>query len=129
MPIRYKLTRVNDNITHNPKPRYLVTPKREKNIDLSRMKKLLSVSGSFTTGDVTGVIDNLCEEVAAWLKEGHTVTIDGLGTFFITAHLVQELEDPSYVPPGAVQIKGIAFRPSPELKKALSDAKFERVTK
>ncbi|MCD7935892.1 MAG: HU family DNA-binding protein [Tannerellaceae bacterium] len=127
MSIKYKLTRVNDNITHNPVPRYNVTTVSYNNIRMKQLKERLCGMSAASPGDVSLVLDNLSDLLAEYLREGHTVTIDGIGTFSVTATLAEPLEDPSVVPSGAVRVKAIRFQASKELKEEVAKARFKRI--
>ncbi|MCC8154110.1 MAG: HU family DNA-binding protein [Tannerellaceae bacterium] len=127
MGIPYKLVRVNDNITHNTKPRYLAIPKPRTNIDTEILKEEINVMSSFTPADVQGVIDNLAHLITKYLANGHTVTLDGIGTFGVTARMAKELDNTDYVPPGTIKVKSVSFRPAAGMKNKLRDVLFEKV--
>ena len=100
MAVRYKLTKINDNITDNKTVKYSVT---------------------------TVSYDNVNLDALAALEGGNTVTIDGLGTFSVTARPNREVEDPLKIRAESIKLKGIGFKPSPKLKERLRSIEFTRM--
>ena len=74
-----------------------------------------------------GMFENLTLLISEALKEGNTVTIDGLGTFSVTAQPNRDVEEPSKIRAESIKLKGIGFKPSPKLKDRLSDIEFTRL--
>ena len=101
MAVRYKLTKINDNITDNKTVKYSVTTVSYDNVNL----------------------DALAEQIAG----SSTVTIDGLGTFSVTARPNREVEDPLKIRAESIKLKGIGFKPSPKLKERLRSIEFTRM--
>lgn len=127
MAVRYKLTKINDNITDNETVKYSVTTVSYGNVNLDALAVQMADSSTFTYGDVKGLMENLTLLIAEALKEGNTVTIDGLGTFSVTAQPNREVEDPARIRAESIKLKGIGFKPSPKLKNRLSDIEFTKL--
>ena len=85
MAVRYKLTKINDNITDNKTVAYSVTTVSYGNVNLDALAGQIAESSTFTYGEVKGLVENLTILIAETLEGGNTVTIDGLGTFSVTA--------------------------------------------
>lgn len=127
MAVGYKLTKINDNITGSDKLRYAVTTVSYGNLTLDQLADQMSTASTFTPGDIKGIIENLTRMIADRLKEGYTVTIDGIGTFSVTGQLSKEVTDPTKVRAESVLMKGVGFKPSPKLKERLIDTVFTKV--
>ena len=121
MAVRYKLTKINDNITDNKTVRYSVTTVSYDNVNLD------ALASTFSYGEVKGLVENLTILIAEALEGGNTVTIDGLGTFSVTARPNREVEDPLKIRAESIKLKGIGFKPSPKLKERLRSIEFTRM--
>ena len=98
MAVRYKLTKINDNITDNKTVKYSVTTVSYDNVNLDALAEQIAGSSTFSYGEVKGLVENLTILIAEALEGGNTVTIDGLG-----------------------------FKPSPKLKERLRSIEFTRM--
>lgn len=127
MAVRYKMTRINDNINESGTVKYSVTTVSYGNVNLDSLAEQMSDASTFTYGDVKGMIENLTLLVAETLKRGNTVTIDGLGTFSVTAQPNRDVEEPSKIRAESIKLKNIGFKPSPKLKDRLSNIEFVRL--
>lgn len=127
MAVRYKLTKINDNITGKEQVKYSVTTVSYGNVNLDMLAEQMADASTFTYGDVKGMIENLTLLISEALKEGNTVTIDGLGTFSVTARPNRDVGEPSEIRAESIKLKGIGFKPGPKLKDRLSNIKFTRM--
>ena len=111
----------------------------------SVVKQMHTYSGTFSEGTIKGVIDTLTTMMKAWMIEGHSIKIDGLGVFSLSlgfdtsASSEQEIaENRLEVGSDAdeetkskyrkVFIQGINFKPDSQLLKEMNEeAKFERI--
>ena len=123
MAVRYKLTKINDNITGKEQVKYSVTTVSYGNVNLDTLAEQMADASTFTYGDVKGMIENL----TLLISEGNTVTIDGLGTFSVTAQPNRDVEEPSKIRAESIKLKGIGFKPSPKLKDRLSNIEFTKM--
>ena len=124
MAVRYKLTKINDNITDNKTVKYSVTTVSYDNVNLDALAEQIAGSSTFSYGEVKGLVENLTILIAEALEGGNTVTIDGLGTFSVTARPNREVEDPLKIRAESIKLKGIGFKPSPKLKERLRSIEF-----
>ena len=76
------------------------------------LKHMKTYGGSFSEGTMRGVIDALVETMKAWMPMGHSIKIDGLGTFSLSLGFDDSGESSKY---RHVSIKGINFKPDAEL--------------
>ena len=53
------------------------------------MKKLCYPGSGLNKGDVAKVMCRMVDEMKRWLAEGHTVTIDDLGTFSLSIGVIR----------------------------------------
>jgi predicted histone-like DNA-binding protein len=131
MAVRYKLTKINDNITDNKTVKYSVTTVSYDNVNLDALAEQIAGSSTFSYGEVKGLVENLTILIAEALEGGNTVTIDGLGTFSVTARPNREVEDPCpiilKIRAESIKLKGIGFKPSPKLKERLRSIEFTRM--
>lgn len=127
MAVKYKLTKINDNITDRDEVKYSVTTVSSGNVNLDALAEIMTNASTFNYGEIKGMIENLTRLIATNLKEGNTVTIDGLGTFGVTAQPNREVGNPSKIRAESIKLKSISYRPSPKLKERLSDIEFTRL--
>ena len=127
MAVRYKLTKINDNITDNKTVKYSVTTVSYDNVNLDALAEQIAGSSTFSYGEVKGLVENLTILIAEALEGGNTVTIDGLGTFSVTARPNREVEDPLKIRAESIKLKGIGFKPSQKLKERLRSIEFTRM--
>ena len=89
--------------------------------------------GMVSGGMVSGVLNTLPDILRRYLTEGHTVKVDGLGTFSLSlefdddkpTEITKDGEEESY---RHVRVRSINFRPDTNfLKQIKRDAQFERV--
>ena len=125
MAVKYKLTKINDNITNKEQVKYSVTTVSNGNVNLDALAEQMADASTFNY--VKGMIENLTRMIAFHLKDGYTVTIDGLGTFSITAQPNREVEVPSKIRAESIKLKSISFKPSPKLKEKLSGIEFTKL--
>lgn len=127
MAVKYKLVKINDNITENEETRYSVTTVSYGNVNTDTFSERIADSSTFNIGEVKGMLENLTRMIAGYLKEGYTVSVDGLGTFSVTAQVNREVNDPSRVRAESIKLKSIGFKPSPKLKDRLSNIEFTKL--
>ena len=108
------------------------------------LKHMHDYAGSFSEGTMRGVIDTLVETMKRWMPMGHSMKIDGLGTFSLSLGFdtsmpseraaaddtQQEAEGQANDPKTKYRhicIKGINFKPDPKLLHEMNkQADFER---
>ena len=107
------------------------------------LKKMHSYAGAFSEGMIKGVLDTLILTMTSWMPEGHSIKIDGLGVFSLSLGFDTQTPSEQENAKNAkkkgkapkemyrhVYIKGINFKPDPQLLKAMNEhAKFTRMEK
>ena len=68
MAVRYKLTKINDNITGKEQIKYSVTTVSYGNVNLDTLAEQMADASTFTYGDVKGMIENLTLLISEALK-------------------------------------------------------------
>lgn len=96
--------------------------KNFNNIDTDRLLSYISdTSNGISRGVAQGVIIALSQAIQRWLCLGHSVTINGLGTFSLSLALKdgKEMEaldeDEEHRNSQSIKVGGIKFRPAPSL--------------
>ena len=95
------------------------------------LKHMQTYAGNFSEGTMRAVIDALVETMKSWMPMGHSMKIDGLGTFSLSLGFKDKDtdEDPK-TKYRHICIKGINFKPDAKLIAALNkQADFERAEK
>ena len=92
------------------------------------LKHMLTYAGNFSEGTMRAVIDALVETMKSWMPMGHSMKIDGLGTFSLSLGFKdQEADEEPKTKYRHICIKGINFKPDAKLIAALNkQADFER---
>lgn len=127
MAVRYKLVKINNNITESEETKYSVTTVSYGNINLDTLAERMATYSTFNIGEIKGMLENLTRMIADSLKDGYTVSIEGLGTLSVTAQVNREVTTPSQIRAESIKLKSIGFKPSPKLKERLSDIEFTKL--
>lgn len=92
------------------------------------LKHMQTYAGNFSEGTMRAVIDALVETMKSWMPMGHSMKIDGLGTFSLSLGFKdQEADEEPKTKYRHICIKGINFKPDAKLIAALNkQADFER---
>ena len=90
--------------------------------------ELLCKSGSgLSKGDVVKVMGGIVDELKQWLPIGHTVTIDGLGTFSLSIGVTDDKDVEDFDGNGQkvtgkrLGVRNVLFRPDRQLVKDIAD--------
>ena len=84
MSINYAVTKKVDKSKGIAKERYYATTRalQKKPVNSVQIANQLAERSSLQNGDVLSALTQLSDIIAAHLKEGRTVSIDGLGNFY-----------------------------------------------
>lgn len=116
MSVNYRIRRVNNKRFPEEKPSYSVSLVSWHNTNREEIAIDMSERSSFSAGDLTGLIDNLVLIIADELAMGNTVTLDGLGTFSISATLKDPSRDPDRIDGKDILLNRVCFKPAPAFK-------------
>lgn len=92
------------------------------------LKHMQTYAGNFSEGTMRAVIDALVETMKSWMPMGHSLKIDGLGTFSLSLGFKdKDTDEEPKTKYRHICIKGINFKPDAKLIAALNkQADFER---
>lgn len=114
----------------NAKGEKVVYPKMttysQKSLD-DLIKYTLGTGSPFSSGVVKGVIETLQEAMTSWLSSGHTVKLDGIGTFSLSlryadkkGNKMKDEDDPMNY--RHVEVRSLNFKPDAQFVKQLRRA-------
>lgn len=112
MSINYAVTKKVDKSKGVVKERYYATTRalQKKPVNSVQIANQLAERSSLQNGDVLSALTQLSDIIAAHLKEGRTVSIDGLGNF-IPASPVKRWINRKNVPPTKYGYPAFASKP------------------
>lgn len=88
------------------------------------LNNMKAYAGNLSTGTMQAVIEALAMTMKTWMPLGHNIKVDGLGTFSLSLGYEGKEMKEKY---NHIYIKGINFKPAPELLAGLNrEANFER---
>ena len=95
------------------------------------LKHMQTYAGNFSEGTMRAVIDALVETMKSWMPMGHSMKIDGLGTFSLSLGFKdKDTDEEPKTKYRHICINGINFKPDAKLIAALNkQADFERAEK
>lgn len=95
------------------------------------LNHMQTYAGNFSEGTMRAVIDALVETMKSWMPMGHSMKIDGLGTFSLSLGFKdKDTDEEPKTKYRHICIKGINFKPDAKLIAALNkQADFERAEK
>ncbi|NDV66794.1 DNA-binding protein [Bacteroides sp. 224] len=127
MPINYVIRKKVDKTNKIPRELYYAVPKafqkKGEGVDEMQLAEELHNRSSLSKGETLSVLVQLTDRIAHHLKEGRTITIRGLGTFYpsITS---EGFETPEECSPGKVKVSRVCFRASKYLNEEVKKTKF-----
>lgn len=130
MPIPYLPGKKTDKSGDIPKELYYVIPrvlqKKGKPINEKQIADNLAEQSSLMSGDVLSVLEQLPAEIAEQLKQGRTVNIRGMGTFFLSISSVG-VENRKDCRPSTIRDMRICFKADKEFKKLMDNCEFQNL--
>lgn len=108
MPINYVVRKKKDQSGNEVKELYYAVPSaiQNKGVSEKQLAEDLHDNSSLSAGDVLSVLEQLPKAIARHMKEGRTVTIRGLGTFY-PALSSEGCETPEECTPNKVRLTRI----------------------
>lgn len=94
----------------------------------SDFTKLVSDTRNLTQGEVKAVLTGAAEVLATYLSVGHSVQVEGLGTFSLSMKGDVKPDKKGTLQLDGAKIKTVNFMPSKQIKRTLGDIKFELVS-
>lgn len=130
MPIRYIYHQVNDNLNdgENKKTGVRPQPISYGNTNSDQLADLMVFLNGRGKGEALKSISDVFEAIEYCLKRGDTVTIDRFGTFQLTLRFIGPLVGSEKQRAESIEVKGVSLRSTPQLRKRITSAGFERTT-
>ena len=123
--LNYKLIeKVNPRDLASPR-KYFAVPKHNNNIGFRELVKNISKLSTVNPPDIMAVLETLIDVIPESLKQGNTVHLGDLGSFFVTLQSTGK-EDPLEFTTSDITGIRIKFRPGKVLKKEISQADFKK---
>lgn len=128
MTVLYVARKKVDKSGDTPKVLYYATPQSLQNKSISErvLADQLAEDSSLTSGDVLSTLNQLPKKIAEHLKDGRTITIHGLGTFYLSL-TSKGVETPKECRPTTLHKCRICFRPAKEMRRMMGDCEFELI--
>ena len=125
MPINYVVTRKVDKSQGVTKERYYACTRavQKKPINNVRLAEQLAERSSLQNGDAISVLVQLTDILADHLREGRTVSINGLGNFYPTV-TSEGVEKPEECTADKVWVARICFKAAPAFLKKVRNTNF-----
>ena len=126
MAIKYRMTKRPDNLSTSSGKGLYPRIIRNQNMDSSALAKRLSKGSPLLKGEMLGCIEQIKSQLIEELLNGNSVSIDGLGTFSLSAEANRSVDRPEERRAASIHVKSVNFRAAPELMSRMKEARFER---
>ena len=103
--------------------RYVMRPEKYSQLSEAKVIGEASVRSGIAKGALKGAWDAIGEVIKAWVTEGHSVSIPGLGTlrFGMNADAVEDVNE---VAKSLIRTRKVVFTPSVDIKGELTETKI-----
>lgn len=130
MAINYSVKKKVDKSGGELKERYYAVPKslqsRGDGVDEHQLALEMEHISSLTAGDVLSVLEQLSRRIDEHLRNGRTVNIRGLGTFFVGI-TSEPVDAPEACTADKVKVTRICYKADKNMAKRVKKAKFVSV--
>lgn len=125
MPINYVVRKKVDKSNKETKELYYATTKalQKRPINSVQIADQLAERSSLQNGDALSALTQLSDIIASHLREGRTVSINGLGNFYPTISS-EGVEEPEDCTANKVWVARICFKSSPHFLKKVRETHF-----
>ena len=103
--------------------RYVMRPEKYSQLTESKVITEAAVRSGIAKGALKGAWDAIGEVIKAWVTEGHSVAIPGLGTLRFGMN-AQAVEDVNEVAKSLIRTRKVVFTPSVDIKSELQATKI-----
>ena len=103
--------------------RYVMRPEKYSLLSESKVINEASVRSGIAKGALKGAWDAIGEVIKAWVTEGHSVTIPGLGTLHFGMN-AEAVEDVNEVAKSLIRTRKVVYTPSVDIKRELTETKI-----
>lgn len=125
MAVKYRLRKRPTNLSKDIEEGYYPQVIRWNNVDSKELASYVTGDNGFRSAAMLGAIEQLKEGIISLLEDGNSVSINGLGTFTLTAQS-RLVKNPKEIRAGSITVKDVVFKVSPELMQRLKSVQFER---
>lgn len=125
MAVKYRLRKRPTNLSKDIEEGYYPQVIRWNNVDSKELASYVTGDNGFRCAAMLGAIEQLKEGIISLLEDGNSVSINGLGTFTLTAQS-RLVKNPKEIRAGSITVKDVVFKVSPELMQRLKSVQFER---
>lgn len=105
--------------------KWYVRPVKAGTVNNKQLSKDIAAKSSLTKGAVMNVIENMVNEIPRYLMEGYSVSLSDLGTLRLSLSS-EGADTPEKFSPENIKNVRVIFTPSPEFKRTLQNAQYER---
>lgn len=105
--------------------KFYATPEYGDVIDIQRITEDISKTCTLTPADILAVIQSLVDKLPEYLKDSKKIKLGNFGTFKLSFSSTGQLEEKDVSSKDIKKIR-VLFRPSVELKHALSNTTFTK---
>ena len=123
--MRYKLIERKNPQQREAEGKLYATPVIEGKVSQQEIAAEIVRMSSLARGDISNVIDSLLDTVPNYLLMGKSVSLGDLGTFRVSFSS-EGVTTADEFNVGKISGVRVSFLPSPALRKALRDIKFEK---
>lgn len=120
--MKYKIEKRRDNINH--RDLYIPQPVAGQPIGVDEIARQINEMCTVTPADVAAVLQALQDVIARNLKQGNSVRLGKVGSFWVKINATAETA-PEDVSAKNIKEVGVKFRANAELKQMLNDVHFE----
>ena len=98
-------------------------------VDENKLANLMAENDIYSLGQIKGVITTFAETVAKLFVDGKVIDLPYLGTFKLSVGATCAVTPATVSSTGNVEIRGVRFQPSKELKMLISSPNFHVVAR
>lgn len=122
--MKYKLIQKPNPLEPESKRKWYASPVKMGTINNYQLSKGIASKSSMTRGAVLNVIENIIDEIPAYLVEGYSVNLNNLGTLRISLSSTG-VNSPEEFTQDNIKNTKVIFTPSPEFRKTLQSMNLE----
>lgn len=128
MAINYVPQKISDNIKKDDKAKNKYFPRclSREVINEERLAHEIASTSGYSEAEARAAVDIVFTTITQVLGDGHFINIERFGHFHPTAKYKDGIEANENTRAQNVEVKGVAFIPSPKLKRELNIAGFQR---
>ncbi|MFA6701735.1 MAG: HU family DNA-binding protein [Dysgonamonadaceae bacterium] len=124
--MKYKLIQKPNPLEPQADRKWYASPVKTGTINNYQLSKQIAGHSSLTRGDVVNVIENIIDEIPKYLMEGYSVNLENFGTMRLSFSS-QGVNSPDEFTKDHIKSVRLVFTPSPEFKRSLKIASFEKI--